>query len=133
MIDLIFLRYLEPLLRSDVVVIDDRLPGLDARSTAAHLTDVFSHSLRSDHGVEPLIDGQMFRPDHCKADDKPIDYVVARPARAGGRRTYWILHEFLFPDSRPPGLLSAPDWSECRGWMGTDARASNRGRHGGLG
>jgi hypothetical protein len=110
-VDLILLRYLEPFLRSDVMdlIMDDRLRGLDAGATVAHLKDVFVRSVRGEHGTEPLSDGQAFGPDRFKRGGEWNDYVVTRPTRSGRPRTYRLFHEFLFPDNRPPALVSAPD------------------------
>jgi hypothetical protein len=109
-VDLIFLRYLEPFLRADVLdlILDDRLQGLDADATAAHLTNVFVRSVRAPHNVEALADGQAFAPDRFEPGAKANDYVVTRPTRSGRLRTYRLFHEFLFPDGQPPALVSGP-------------------------
>ena len=97
-IDLVFLGYLEPLLRSDVLqlIFADRIAGRDSMSTAAHVWKAFVRrrprvSLRVSLAGPGRIARALAR---LAAGAIPMDYVVAR--RAGGsRRTYRIFEEFL--------------------------------------
>jgi glycosyltransferase domain-containing protein len=97
-IDLVFLGYLEPLLRSDVLqlIFADRIAGRDSMSTAAHVWKTFVRrrprvSLRVSLAGPGRIARALAR---LAAGAIPMDYVVAR--RAGGsRRTYRIFEEFL--------------------------------------
>jgi glycosyltransferase domain-containing protein len=108
LLDLIFLQYLKPFLRPDVLdlIIADRLKGWDAKATTAHLWDVFVRSERGAHPVEPLTDGGQFNPERFKDGGPHPDYVITMPTRARVPRTYRIFHEFLFPELRPPAVVA---------------------------
>ena len=106
-LDLIFLGYLQPFLRPDVLdlLIADRLQGQDAEATAAHLWSVFVRSERAPHPLEPLMDGGKFSPDRFMEKSPHTDYVLTTSTRTNASRTYRIFQEFLFPDARPPAVV----------------------------
>ena len=113
-IDVIFLRYLQPFLRPAVLdlIITDRLKGMDSQSTAAHLWRIFVGHGRKRHSTDALTDSGHFNPDRFKDGGSPKDYVITRPTRTGRSRTYRVFHEFLFPESRPPAVVSKRDLLE---------------------
>jgi hypothetical protein len=108
LVDVIFLPYLRQFIGGGVLdlIIHDRLNGWDARATAAHLWSTFVLSERAPHPVKPLTDGGSFGPDRFTAGGQHTDYVMMSSARSGTVRTYRVFHEFLFPHSRPPAVVS---------------------------
>jgi glycosyltransferase domain-containing protein len=107
-VDLIFLRYLGPFLRADVVdlIIDDRLRGFGAPAIVDHLWNVFVRSKRAKHPVRSLIDSKgRFAPDSMQDGHSAIDYLISCPMAVGPPRTYRVFYEFLFPEMRLPVLV----------------------------
>lgn len=108
-LDLIFLRYLGPFLRFDVLglIIDDRLKGMSTRAVVEHLWDVFVRSTRATHRIEPLTgrDGGGFAPDLFKEEDTHTDFVFRATTAWDAPRTYTVFYEFLFPDLKPPAVV----------------------------
>ncbi len=103
-LDLIFMRYLVPYLRADVVdlIITDRLKGMAPPAAFDHVWHVFVRRILNQprHPAEPLMgpDGAGFAPDLFKDGDKLKDYLVATCTAWEATRTYRVFHEFLFPD-----------------------------------
>ena len=108
LVDVIFFPYLRQFISGDVLdlVIDDRLKGWDAQATAAHLWSTFVRSERAPHPVEPLTGGGYFSLDRFTDGRRHTDYVMTSSARTGTLRTYRVFYEFLFPDLRPPAVVS---------------------------
>jgi hypothetical protein len=109
LVDLVFLRYLGPFLRSDVLdmVLDDRMKGLTPDATIEHLWDVFVRPAPRVNRVSRLMERFMRRyaPAHVRAGDIPRDYTLDARTATGAPRTYTLFHEFLFPSLKPPPLL----------------------------
>jgi glycosyltransferase domain-containing protein len=107
-IDLILLRYLEPYLRKDVLdaMIDMSVEGRGADEIVAKVWDVFVRGQRRTYAVEPLLDADgAFLPDRFGAN-RARDYRFQARAWNGHERTYMVFYEFLFPEMRPPALVS---------------------------
>jgi glycosyltransferase domain-containing protein len=110
-LDLIFLRYLEPFLRSDVVdlIVTDRLAGMDPMDGVEHLWDVFVRcSNRTQHPLEALTgrNGASFGPDLFTTADSPRrDYTFPSQTAFDTPRTYKVFFEFLFPELQPPAIV----------------------------
>jgi len=99
-IDLVFLGYLEPLLRSDVLqlIFADRIAGRDSTSTAADVWKTFVRrrprvSLRVSLAGPGRIARALAR--LAPAGAIPMDYVVAAPGDGSRRRRYRIFEGFL--------------------------------------
>jgi glycosyltransferase domain-containing protein len=103
-LDLIFLRYLVPFLRADVVdlIMADRLKGMAPPAAFEHVWHVFVRRILNQprHPAEPLMGsgGAGFAPDQFQEGDKLKDYVLSACTAWEAPRTYRVFHEFLFPD-----------------------------------
>jgi len=108
-LDLVFLRYLAPFLRADVVdlIIEDRLKGIDPDAVVEHLWRVFVRNTeRAMHPVLPLSERRTgFGPAAFRNDGPPKDYVHVARTGWNAPRTYRVFHEFVFPSLRPPPVV----------------------------
>lgn len=106
MIELLWLRYIGPFLRSDAIdfILDKRLAGDDGKQTLVQFWDTFVASTRSIHPMVPLTgrDGSSYAPEALRDGYSPRDYFVDTVTPQGERRRYNIFFEFLFPDLKPP-------------------------------
>lgn len=104
--DLYGLSYLNPFVRNDVIdlIVDDRLSGLDARSTAEHLWQRFVVSTRAVHPVDRLFGatGLGFAPDQIYERHSPRDFLQPARIHDGSMRTYKLFYEFIYPEFKPP-------------------------------
>jgi hypothetical protein len=123
LVDLVFLRYLAPFLRPDVIdlIIADQLGGMKPSATFEHLWDVLARRVldRPRPDTVPLLgeDGAGFAPRACSASARPRDYVVTSTTAAGAPRTYRLFHEFLFPDAGQPHDMSREELLQVLGWL----------------
>jgi len=109
-LDLMFLRYLAPYLRTDVMdlIIADRLRGESPKATAEHLWNVYVRTGdRTVHPIEALAgrDGEGFAPDEMRQPWGGRDYIHQSRTVSGAMRRYRVFYEFLFPDSKPPPVV----------------------------
>jgi glycosyltransferase domain-containing protein len=106
-IDLVFLRYLEPYLRNDVLdlMLDSSMRGLESGAIVKKVWDVFVRTKRTGHPVEPLLDSRgAFVPAKIGAA-RPHDYKWDGRRRDGAERSYRIFYEFLFPNMQSTALV----------------------------
>jgi len=110
-VDLVFLRYLAPFLRSDVIdlIIADELSGLKPSATFEHVWEVAVRRVLDQPRPDavPLMGelGARFAPGERGAKTRRRDYVATSATAAGGARTYRLCHEFLFPDPGQPAAV----------------------------
>ena len=106
-VDLVFLRYLEPYLRHDVLdlILDSSMRGLDSGAIVKKVWDVFVRTRRTSHPVEPLLDSRGgFVPTKIGAG-RPHDYKWDCRRWDGTDRSYRIFYEFLFPNIQSTALV----------------------------
>lgn len=108
-LDLIFLRYVQPFLRPEVldVMLDLTVRGSDSAAIVTKVWDVFVRSTRTSHPVEPLLDSRgAFVPTQM-GSGRPRDYQWSSPSWNGRDRTYKVFFEFLFPNMQPSALVDS--------------------------
>ncbi len=121
-LDLVFLRYLAPFLRADVIdlIIADRLRGESPGATLERLRDVFVRTPnRTQHPIEPLTgpEGTEFAPDAVRTAGERRDYLYKSRTVSGAMRQYRVLYEFLFPDSTPAPVVGRDQLMPLLGWL----------------
>jgi glycosyltransferase domain-containing protein len=106
--DLVFLRYLEPFLRHDVLdlMLDLNMRGEDSNAIVDRVWDVFVRSRRTDHPVEPLLDARGAFSPATMGGGHARDYRWDSRRRDGTDRRYKIFFEFLFPDRQSVPLAN---------------------------
>jgi len=106
-IDLVFLRYLEPFLRHDVLdlMLDLNMRGQDSGAIVKKVWDVFVRTPRASHPVARLLDPRGgFSPTKMGAGH-PRDFRWDSHRSDGIGRSYKVFHEFLFPNMQSTALV----------------------------
>jgi hypothetical protein len=106
-VDLIFLRYLEPFLRHDVLdlMLDMSMGGEAPSALVTKVWDTFVRAPRPSPPVEPLLDAHSaFSPSRV-GSGRPRDYEWGGAAWDGEERKYKVFYEFLFPEMQPDVLV----------------------------
>lgn len=110
-VDLVFLRYLAPFLRPDVIdlIIADQLGGMKTSATFEHLWDVAVRRVLDQPRPDavPLMgeNGARFAPSERGARARRRDYVATSVTATGRSRTYRLCHELLFPGAGQPAAV----------------------------
>jgi glycosyltransferase domain-containing protein len=106
-IDLIFLRYLAPFLRHDMLdlMLDMSMRGEESATIYRKAWDVFVRMPRGGRPAEPLVDSAGRYSPKRLGSARPRDYVATRPAWDGKQRNYRVFYDFIYPHMQPSALI----------------------------